>query len=110
MLRRCSTAALIALIVLAIAWELWLAPLRAGGSWLALKAVPLILPLRGVVAGNTYTYRWALMLALAYVAEGCVRAYSESAPASILAFIEIVLASAFFVTAIAYVRAAGNRT
>lgn len=103
-LRLAGSASLIALIVLAAAWELVLAPLRPGGSWLALKALPLLLPLRGVLRGEVYTYRWAMMLVLAYFAEGCVRAYAESAPVAALAAIEIVLASAFFVSAIAYVR------
>ena len=104
-LRIASSASLIALLALTLAWELAIAPLRPGGSWLALKALPLLLPLRGVVKGDAYTYRWALMLVLAYIAEGCVRAYADKAPASTLALLEIALATTFFVTAIAYVRA-----
>ena len=106
MLRRCAIASFVALLVLTLAWELWLAPLRPGGSWLALKAAPLLFPLRGVLKGTTYTYRWSIMLVLAYVAEGCVRAYSDPPPASSLALLEIALASAFFATAIAYLRTA----
>ena len=85
---------------------MWLAPLRPGGSWLALKTLPLLTPLRGVVAGRVYTYRWAMMLVLAYFAEGCVRAYAEQPPVSTLAWIEIALSAAFFLTTIAYVRSA----
>jgi uncharacterized membrane protein len=99
-----SVASLVALIVLCLAWELALAPLRPGGSWLALKALPLAIPLKGIVSGRIYTYRWAIMLLLAYFAEGCVRLYSESPPASTLALVEIVLSAAFFAAAIAYVR------
>jgi hypothetical protein len=33
---------LVGLIVLGLAWELWLAPLRPGGSLLALKVLPLV--------------------------------------------------------------------
>ena len=40
-------ASLIALIFLCLAWELWLAPLRPGGSWVALKAVALAAALDG---------------------------------------------------------------
>ena len=100
-----SVGSLFALIVLCLAWELSLAPLRPGGSWLALKALPLIIPLKGVARGRIYTYRWAIMLVLAYFAEGCVRLYSESPPASTLALVEIVLSAAFFAAGIAYVRA-----
>lgn len=106
LLQYLSSAALVALIVVALAWELSLAPLRPGGSWLALKALPLLLPLAGVIRGNLYAYRWSTMLVLAYFAEGCVRAYAEPAPVAVLAFVEIALASIFFVSAIAYVRVA----
>jgi uncharacterized membrane protein len=44
-----AVASLLGLIVLALAWELWLAPLRPGGSWLALKALPLCIPLAGLL-------------------------------------------------------------
>ena len=99
-----SVASLVALIVLCLAWELALAPLRPGGSWLALKALPLVIPLKGIAQGRIYTYRWAIMLVLAYFAEGCVRLYSESPPAATFAIVEIVLSAAFFAGGIAYVR------
>ena len=102
--RICSVTALYALIALTLAWELLLAPLRPGGSWLALKALPLVFAVRGTMAGDAYTYRWALMLVLAYFAEGCVRFYSERPPSSICALAELALAMTFFATAIAYVR------
>ena len=102
--RLASIAALIALIALTVAWELVIAPLRPGGSWMALKALPLVFAVRGTVTGDTYTYRWALMLVLAYFAEGCVRFYSEASPSAICALAEIALATTFFTSAIAYVR------
>ena len=104
-LHRAAAATLIALIALTAAWELWLAPLRPGGSWLALKGLPLLLPLPGIVRGRVYTYRWSTMLVLAYFAEGVVRAYSERGTSALLATIEIALALAFFAAAIMYVRA-----
>ena len=45
--RLCNQAAavsLVALLMLCLAWELWWAPLRPGGSWLVLKALPLLAP------------------------------------------------------------------
>jgi hypothetical protein len=39
---RLTSTSLIALLFLCLAWELWLAPLRPGGSMLALKALPLL--------------------------------------------------------------------
>lgn len=95
---------LLALIFLCLAWELWLAPLRPGGSWMALKALPLLLPLLGVLNGRRYTYQWASMLILAYFAEGVVRAASDSGMAAALALAEALLALVFFVCAVAYAR------
>ena len=99
-----ASASLIALTFLCIAWELWLAPLRTGGSALALKALPLLLPLFGVLRGRRYTYQWSSMLILAYFAEGVVRAWSEHGAGRALAFAEIVLSMAFFTAAICYAR------
>lgn len=99
-----ACASLISLILLCLAWELWLAPLRPGGSWLVLKTLPLLVPLRGVLRGRIYTFQWALMLVLAYFAEGVVRAWSETGVHALAARIEIALAAIFFTAAIAYVR------
>ena len=52
-----ASTSLIALIFLCVAWELWLAPLRPGGSWLVLKALPLLAPLMGILKGRRYTYQ-----------------------------------------------------
>jgi len=104
-LRWVASTALASLLLLCLAWELWLAPLRPGGSLLALKAAPLALPLAGIVAGRRYTYQWASMLALAYFAEGVVRAWSERGASQALAAAEIALSLAFFVAAVSYARA-----
>ena len=103
-LRLAASAALIALIALCLAWELWLAPLRPGGSYLALKAAPLALPLPGILRGRRYTYQWSSMFVLAYLAEGAVRAWSARGPSQTLAVLEIGLSLAFFAAAVAYAR------
>ncbi|HTD90098.1 MAG TPA: DUF2069 domain-containing protein, partial [Burkholderiales bacterium] len=72
-----SSTSLIALIALCVAWELWLAPQRPGGSWLALKALPLLIPLTGILRGKVYTHRWMTLLIIAYFVEGVVRAYTD---------------------------------
>ena len=100
----CSVSSLIALIFLGLGWELWLAPLRPGGSLLALKVLPLLLPLFGILRGRIHTYQWAIMLILAYLSEGVVRAYSESGISAWLALAEVILALVFFVSSICYVR------
>jgi uncharacterized membrane protein len=103
-LRLVASGSLIGLLVLCLAWEMWLAPLRPGGSLLALKALPLSLPLPGVLNGRRYTYQWSLMLILAYFAEGVARAWSERGASQWLAAAEIALSLAFFASAVAYVR------
>lgn len=103
-LRLSAAASLAALLVLCLAWELWLAPLRPGGSLLALKAAPLALPLGGVLAGRRYTYQWSCLLILGYFAEGVMRAWSERGLSQSLALGEVVLSLAFFVSAVAYAR------
>lgn len=102
--RMAAAATLGALIVLCLAWELWLAPLRPGGSWLALKALPLALPLGGILKGRRYTYQWSSMLILAYLAEGVTRAWSERGLSQQLAFIEAALSVLFFAAAVGFVR------
>ena len=99
-----TATVLTALIMLCLAWELWLAPLRPGGSMLALKAFPLVLPLFGVLRENRYTYQWSSLLVLAYFAEGCVRAFAEAGLARSLALAEIALALACFFLTIAFAR------
>ncbi|MGH8706635.1 MAG: DUF2069 domain-containing protein [Burkholderiales bacterium] len=103
-LRLSAAASLAALLVLCLAWEMWLAPLRSGGSLLALKAAPLALPLGGVLSGRRYTYQWSSMLVLAYLAEGVARVWSERGASQALALAEIVLSLAFFAAAVAYAR------
>ena len=99
-----ASASLIALILLCLAWEIWLAPLRVGGSWLVLKTLPLLAPLFGVLRGERYTYKWSAMLILAYFVEGAVRIYTDTGYSARLAVVETVLALAFFAAAIIYVR------
>ncbi|MCP1573743.1 putative membrane protein [Herbaspirillum rubrisubalbicans] len=79
-----ASSSLVALILLCLAWELMLAPLRPGGSWMVLKVLPLLLPLRGVLKRDVYTLQWSSMLILVYLAEGLVRATSDTARTSVM--------------------------
>jgi uncharacterized membrane protein len=103
-LRLAASASLLGLLALCLAWELWLAPLRPGGSLLALKAAPLALPIPGVLNGRRYTYQWSSMLMLAYFAEGVTRAWSERGASQLLAGAEVALSLVFFASAVAYAR------
>jgi uncharacterized membrane protein len=103
-LRAAAAGALVTLIVLCLAWELWLAPLRPGGSLVALKALPLALPLPGIVAGRRYTYQWSSMLILAYFAEGVTRVWGDAGLSRTLALGEVLLSAVFFAATVSFAR------
>jgi uncharacterized membrane protein len=104
LLRGTACATLVSLMALCLAWELWLAPLRPGGSLIALKALPLALALGGILGGRRYTYQWSSMLILAYLAEGVTRAWSETGVSQKLSFAELILSAVFFAAAVSYAR------
>lgn len=107
-LQHIASASLVGLILLCLAWEVVLAPLRPGGSLLVLKAVPLLLPLRGILQGKRYTYQWACMFILLYFTEGAVRAWSDRGFSAALGLLEVLLALTFFVAAIFYAQQTRN--
>jgi uncharacterized membrane protein len=92
------------LIVIGLAWELWLAPLRPGGSLWALKVLPLALPLAGVMRHRMYTYRWLSLLVWLYFTEGVVRAASEQGASRWLALAQTLLSLVLFVACAVHVR------
>jgi uncharacterized membrane protein len=100
--RIAAVASLLALIALGLAWELWLAP--TGSRSLALKVLPLSIPLVGLLKYRLVTYRWLSLLVWLYFAEGVVRATSERGPAVPLAIVEIVLCLVLFAACAAQVR------
>jgi uncharacterized membrane protein len=102
--RAVAVGSVLALIVLGLAWELWLAPLRPGGSWWALKVLPLALPLAGLLKNRLYTYRWVSLLVWPYFIEGVVRASSERGTSMQLAVAELLLGLALFAACAIHVR------
>lgn len=102
--RSLAVGSLLGLIVLGLAWELWLAPLRPGGSWLVLKVLPLCIPLAGLLKSRMYTYRWVSLLVWLYFTEGVVRAASDRAPSSWLAMLEVLLCLTLFAACALHVR------
>ncbi|QIL43505.1 DUF2069 domain-containing protein [Acidovorax sp. HDW3] len=99
-----AVGSLLGLIVLSLAWELWLAPLRPGGSWLALKALPLCVPLAGLLKNRMYTYRWVSLVVWLYFTEGVVRAWSDKGASQWLAGGEVALCLLLFVACALHVR------
>lgn len=99
-----ASSSLLALILLCVTWEWWLAPLRLGGSLLVLKAVPLLLPLFGILKGKRYTYQWACMFILFYFTEGAVRAWSDGGLSAKLALLEVLLTVIFFASSVLFAK------
>ncbi|RZJ18082.1 MAG: DUF2069 domain-containing protein [Haliea sp.] len=102
--RRLAVGSVTGLIVLGVAWELWLAPVRPGGSLLALKVLPLCLPLAGLLRNRMYTYRWVSLLVWLYFIEGTVRAWSDRPPGNYLAMVEVALCLLLFTACAMHVR------
>ena len=102
--RLLAVLSLTGLIVLGLVWELWLAPLRPGGTLLALKVVPLCIPLAGLLKNRMYTYRWVSLFIWLYFTEGVVRAWGDAAPSCYFAFAEVVLCVVLFIACALHVR------
>lgn len=99
-----AVLSLLGLIVLGLAWELVLAPLRPGGTWLALKVLPLCIPLAGLLKNRMYTYRWMSLVIWLYFIEGVVRAWGDKFPGNLLALLEVVLCVVLFAACTLHIR------
>jgi len=100
--RGLALASLLGLIVLGLVWELWLAP--TGRGTLALKVLPLLPALAGVLRWRLYTYRWLSLLVWLYFTEGVVRATSDHGASVALAWLEVLLCLLLFAACAAHVR------
>ncbi len=102
--QRTAVLALLALISLQLFWELWLAPIRPSGSLLAMKALLLCMPLRGLLHGKRYTFQWSSMFILAFLTEGIMRATSHNPTEVWLSLTEVLLSTVFFCAVVVYSR------
>ncbi|RPH46173.1 MAG: DUF2069 domain-containing protein [Burkholderiales bacterium] len=105
--RRIVVAAVAALILLSVAWELWLAPLKPGGSLMVLKALPLLAVLPSLMRGRMRAFQWWSMLILVYLCEGIVRGMSDpDATSRMLGWVETAIAGVAWFGILATVKAA----
>jgi uncharacterized membrane protein len=104
LMRLLAVGSVVGLIVLGVAWELVLAPIKPGGSLLALKVLPLCFPLAGLLKNRMYTYRWVSLMVWIYFTEGVVRAWSDRPPGNYLAMVEVLLCLVLFVACSLHVR------
>jgi len=102
--RAVAIASVVALVLLGLAWELWLAP--TGSGTLAVKVVPLLVPLPGLLRNRLYTFRWLTLMVWLYFIEGVVRATGDRGVSVLLAGIEVVLCLVLFVACALHVRGA----
>jgi uncharacterized membrane protein len=100
--RGVAIGSVLALIALGLAWELWLAP--TGRGTLALKVLPLLLPLPGLWRNRMYTYRWLSLMVWLYFTEGVVRATSDRGIGAVLGLMELLLCLLLFAACAAHVR------
>lgn len=96
---------LLALIACCLVTELWLAPLRPGGSWLVLKVLPLLAALPGILNARRYTFQWLSLAIWVYFAWGMVSACSGKGYSIPLGALEALLAALLFAACAAYARA-----
>lgn len=101
--RTVAVGSVLALVVLGLAWELWLAP--TGRGTLALKVLPLLLPIAGLMRYRMVSYRWVSLLVWLYFAEGAVRATTERGAGRWLAIAEVLLCLLLFAACAVHVRA-----
>ncbi|MET0332809.1 MAG: DUF2069 domain-containing protein [Rhizobacter sp.] len=100
--RLLAIGSIVALFVLCLVWELWLAP--TGRGTLAIKALPLLIPLPGLWRNRMYTYRWVSLMVWLYFTEGVVRATSDKGLSAGLAAIEVFMCLLLFVACAIHVR------
>lgn len=100
--RAVAVGSLLGLIVLGLAWELVLAP--TGNRTLALKVLPLAVPLVGLLKNRMYTYRWVSLMIWLYFIEGVVRASGDRGISAWLAGVEVLLCVVLFAACAVHVR------
>lgn len=98
-----ASAGIVDLIILCVAWEWLISPLRPGGSWLILKALPLVIMLPGVWRANVYTMQWSSMVILIYTTEALTR-ITESGWNMWMAILELILSVTIFIALLMYLK------
>jgi uncharacterized membrane protein len=93
---RVAVASILALTLTELLWETLLAPLRPGGSWLALKALPLAILWLVLARGSHRARQAASLLLPIYFGEALVRALSEPGRHAFVAATAAALAAIAF--------------
>jgi uncharacterized membrane protein len=100
--RALAFVSVVGLIIVGLAWELWLAP-TGSGTW-AVKVLPLLLCIGGLMRHRLYTFRWLSLLVWLYFLEAIVRAITEGGWSQAMALLQLVLSLVLFGACSLYVR------
>ncbi len=98
---RLAAASYLALLLLQPVWHALLPPPRGAGLWwlAAIAALPLLLPLRGVITGSLRSITWAGYLVMLYLAIGIMEAWSNP-PQRVPALVQTGLVTVFVLAAL----------
>ena len=103
-LMRVTLFATLASIGWLLLWEIVVAPLRPGGSLLALKAIPLALCVPALMRDSRRARQWLALLLPWYFAEALVRALTGQGRAMLAAIVAAVLLATAFLALLATFR------
>ena len=95
----------VGLLLLFPLWMYFVPPLNGNASFVSLfvPIIPLLLPLRGFIKDNTYTYAWANFVVMLYFIHGLTMLWA--APDELIwVLLELVFASAMFIGCTYYAR------
>ena len=87
----------ISMIIFGISWEIWLNPIRPGGSMLWAKVLPLMLALPGLYKARIYTFQWLSLLVWLYMCEALVRVYTTQKIEILLSVIWLLMSLSLFI-------------
>ncbi len=102
-MRWLTLAALAGLALFVVGWALGAWPGAVAVSAFALFALPLVLPLRGMLANRPKAYVWGALIALLYLLHGLVTLISSPGEQA-LGVVEAVLATALLLGASLHAR------
>jgi uncharacterized membrane protein len=103
--RQLLTGSYLALLVLQPVWHALLPRPMGAGNWLlaALAAAPLLLPLKGLLAGSLRSMTWAGYLVMLYLVIGVMEAWSNP-PQRVPALLQTMLVVIFVASVLVFSR------
>lgn len=102
---RAAQACYLGLLVLQVAWHAALPAPAGNRSWVlaAVAALPLLLPLRGLLAGSLRSITWAGYLVMLYLVVGVTEAWANPAQ-RLPALLQVGLVAGFVAAALVFSR------